>query len=156
MTPAYPAACTLSAEAAAVSGELKSPPLYTRMRSRRAPPRRVWTGTPQALPARSWRAMSTAAAAVPSTAPPFQGLRFCRSSVIAAIPRGSRPTSSGSQSRSIASTGEVSHSPEPSPQPEIPASVSILRKSQSLAGVAGSSSPRSPVMVWPSPTWVNL
>ena len=80
--------------------------------------------------------MFTAAAAVPYTAPPFQGARSVRSSVRAITCSGSAPISSSRQAWSCASTGSISHSAVPSPQPLMPASVSSFSSSHPFSELA--------------------
>ena len=80
--------------------------------------------------------MFTAAAAQPSTGPPFHGRRSVRSSVRAVTRSGSAPSSSSRQAWSCASTGSTSHSAVPSPQPARPASVSSFSSSQPFSVLA--------------------
>ena len=90
-----------------------------------------------------------AAMAVPKVAPPFQGSRFWMSSVNRTTPSGSCPISSGFHSCRVASTEGTSHSPLPSPQPTMPASVVIFRKSQGLAVLEMSSPVVGSRISWP-------
>ena len=79
--------------------------------------------------------MLTAAEAVPNTGPPFQGTRSAMSSVKAATDSGSAPISSSRHAWSCASTASTSHSPVPSPQPSMPASVDSFSSSHALWGL---------------------